>query len=121
MKWDTLKDNVARGVASSIKGNPNYVGLNRVHVGDQMLVAISQILSGEIHDSRKAAGTSNIQWATACALAEAAYQRVKAWDIRCVGTLRDLFPAYFPKALRSGPLVAYIEDTDAGCWLVEKA
>ncbi len=119
MKWETLKQRVANEVRGSIHGNPHLAGLNRVHIGDQMLVCIGAILSGEIHKMRQDSGSSNLQYSTAKALADAAYLRVMAWDVRCVGTLRELFPQHFPKTLLKGPLVAFIED-ESDEWVVEK-
>jgi hypothetical protein len=49
---------------------------------------------------------------------EAIIKRIEAWDIRCAGTLRDLFPLAFPPALRSGRLIA--EMNQEGDWVVTK-
>lgn len=50
------------------------------------------------------------------ALRLAIRKRIMAWDVRCAPTLRDLFPNAFPPALRSGPLVAFMDD--AGDWRI---
>jgi len=120
MKWETLKKQVADNVSFALRGRQHVAGLDSVHIGDQILMCVRLIITGEIYDVLKQANTGSLQYATACALADAAHKRIMAWDIRCVGTLRMLFPDHFPKSLRSGNLVAFTEDTDAGDWIIER-
>lgn len=52
-------------------------------------------------------------------LAEKCLHVVMAWDVRMVGKLRELFPDSFPPTLRTGSLVAVLDD--AGDWIVVRA
>lgn len=51
------------------------------------------------------------------ALADKAYAVIMAWDVRCVGRLRTLFPQHFPKALARGALLAKMRESDSE-WVV---
>jgi len=42
--------------------------------------------------------------------------RIRNWDVRRAGVLRDLFPSHFPAALRRGTLHA--EYDDSGEWVL---
>ena len=54
------------------------------------------------------------------AYADKARAVILAWDVRCAGRLRDLFPGHFPPSLSKGNLVTFLDD-ESGEWLVEKA
>lgn len=47
-----------------------------------------------------------------------AHDIIKAWDVRQVGQLRELFPHLFPHSLSRGKLIAGMHSNSD--WLVEK-
>lgn len=87
MKWETVKKHVAANLYTVISQ-----GRNPELLADML---IDMIDSGKFQLSRDAFPT----------YADKAHATVMAWDIRCAGQLRGLFPWAFPVSLREGELV----------------
>lgn len=51
-------------------------------------------------------------------LAKAVERRIKAWDVRAVGNLIDVFPSIAPSALRYASIKAFVADDEEGRWKV---
>lgn len=101
MKWDKVKKHVAANLYTVISQGRDTELLTTM--------LIDMISSEEFQLSRDAFPV----------YADKAVEVVMAWDIRCVGQLRDLFPWAFPVSLRKGGLViAYDSDED---WAVNAA
>lgn len=104
MKYETLKENVARDVYAAIAhgraphSNPS---LSMEACAAVMFDAIAERRPFDV--SRKA-------------LAEKCLAIVLAWDVRMVGKLRELFPDSFPRNLKTGVMVCDYDD--AGDWIV---
>lgn len=98
MKWETLKKNIATQV--------HY----QITTGWSFWCQIAWVALNE-----------KILWRDAVdRCANAAYDRIMNWDVRCVGRLRELFPEAFPKSLRNGNLMIYMADNENCDWMVEK-
>ena len=108
MKWETLKQRVAAEVRTSIMNGADYWRYKEGASEPGWIAALRM----SIAERRK--------WRDCIPeLADAAYNRIMAWDVRCVGTLRELFPDAFPKSLRQGHLLAYMQDSKDNPWVVE--
>ena len=116
MKWDTLKKKVAEGLYSHIR----YGGNSEANLW-ALLGQVDPSTRMTLSEMQEKYGTTNRHFAHLVRLADMAYERIMQWDVRCVGQLRELFPQYFPQSLRTGNLVAYIEDSPDSPWVVEKA
>lgn len=99
MKWDNLKKRVADGV---------YTRIVQGHSFDDM----ASILLDHL-----AAGTLAQKGVDFPKYADHAWDTVMSWDIRAVARLRELFPYFFPRQLKTGGLVAFMDDD--GDWRVE--
>ena len=99
MKWDALKKRVASELYTSVM----HGALTGEILADLAITGF-----------REKRGRDRGQ--TIQAYANAVYEQVIAWDIRCVGRLRDLFPNSFPRTLRKGVLCGWQDDT--GTWNV---
>ena len=100
MKWETLKDTVAREVRFSVVQGKTAV---------RGLILTDLVVT----DFEAARGRTNSEICTACG--DKAWDIIQSWDIRAVGRLRDLFPECFPPSLRKG--VLQCDFTDDG-WTV---
>ena len=108
MKWETVKTTVGREVRTAIlNGQAN----------DLILVDLIGSDFAAMKGTAGAAGCSH--HAVTKLYADKAWEVIQNWDIRCVGKLRELFPAMFPKSLGTGPLVADMDES--GDWVVLKA
>lgn len=107
MKWEALKQRVAAEVRTAIIEGRDY--WQRDNDREAGWIGALRMSIGERRPWRECVDV----------LADAAYTRVMEWDVRCVGTLRDLFPAYFPKSLQKGRLTAYMQDSPSCPWVVE--
>jgi len=99
MKWEKVKERIAREVYTYIK-NVGYV--------DSTLLAcllLTRDVTGE-----KLPFAERVQY-----FADKVFDTVMRWDIRSATKLKEVFPAYFPKSLRHGFL---IEQTDNGWELI---
>lgn len=96
MKYDLIKQKVARSLFTAVNNGFNESGVYA------MLDAFAE--KRKTYESQKE-------------LANLCYERVMNWDVRCVGTLRKLFPQWFPKSLIKGDLIAEINEK--GDWIVE--
>lgn len=94
MKWNKIKDTVARGVYTQIKDCRSY---------DTMAVILIDKCLGL---GAKPKLCSNLHNEVFKEYADKAWDVVQNWDVRCVGRLRDLFPQHFPPSLLKGNLVA---------------
>ena len=102
MKWDTVKRRVADAVYTGI--------LNQHHSMDAQAAAMMDAIA-----ERRTVRESAADLAFQC------HDIIMRWDVRMVTKLRDLFPQYFPNSLRSGNLLAYMEDSEHSPWVVERA
>lgn len=104
MKWETLKRRVADDAASRVERC-----VNECDVTLDLVLSDFQVLRN-LPDAQKHHSS------VLSVYANQVRSVVDNWDIRCVGSLRDLFSDYFPKSLRRGTLHI---DTDAkGDWVV---
>ena len=97
MKYDNVKEKVARGAYGSVMHGKNNF----------------DILVDLIH-MKPIPPRQAIQ-----ECADLAYETIMAWDIRCVSKLRELFPEYFPSSLKKGNLICDMDEK--GNWCVVKA
>jgi len=105
MKYETLRARVAADVFHAVR---NCCTVGPIYGPDVMTAA----LFDGIAEKRRV-------WESLEALATECARIVMAWDVRKVGKLRELFPASFPRHLRTGPLIA---DYDAaGDWAIYPA
>lgn len=113
MKWETVKDTVARGVFTEIQQCWGPVTLP--------LMLLDLVTSGfaVIRDIQKRENNTAHGAAIATEYANKAWEVIMKWDLRAVGRLRELFPRYFPPSLRKGELVAYMADNENCDWMVE--
>lgn len=110
MIWETIKRRVADDICSRIaEGRVNQEEI-LVDLVSSDFAAIRSMTAEE-----RGRGFGQVRRV----YADKVRERIEAWDIRAVGRLRELFPAEFPKSLRSGPLV--VEYDAAGNCSVVKA
>jgi len=100
MKWETVKQKVARDLYTGIMTRPDSGEIIFATVFDAM--------------EKRRPPRESIK-----ALADAVYDRVMAWDVRCCAKLRELFPNAFPPSLQKGNLSA--EYDEGGDWVVFKS
>ena len=118
MKWDTLKQRIVQAlchqldVRAAVKGQRNLAAARLL--GD---LFAGHTLPAPVR------GYMEKKHRLGAAIQEAAKdeicRRVDSWDIRGVGRLRELAPEAFPKSLRTGRLVATLDER--GDWCVEPA
>ena len=108
MKWESLRNRVARFVDGIFmeSGNKTASGI------DDRDAAIAACMSCLQKSTTDWQGEYD-------ELREICHRRVMAWDVRMVGALRDAFPDAFPKRLKTGRLVAYMDDTADADWVVD--
>lgn len=106
MKWETVKDKVAREVYTAIIEGRDW---------NTMSIILMDLVgsSFEIHKGKT-------QHEVVKAYADKAWDIIQAWDVRCVSSLRELFPRCFPASLRTGGLVCYMADNENSDWMVER-
>lgn len=96
MKYEQVKERVARGVYTQV-----------LELRDQN--AATYALMDAVAERRPHRASLQV-------FADKCYEIIMAWDVRCVGKLRELFPGYFPPSLK-GPLEAgYDADGDWAVW-----
>ena len=103
MKWETIKQQVGGQLRESIlRGSGESYSLILV----------------DLVDSNFAAKRGKASFEVITLYADKAQEVIDHWDVRMVGRLRELFPDFFPRSLKHGPLIA--EYDDAGDWQVYK-
>lgn len=107
MRYETIKQRAADHAAAGILRTFRYGPFN-----EQSARAAAAMLFDSVAERRPVADSAE-------ALAQHCRRVIDAWDVRCVGRLRELYPEAFPATLRRGPLVAEI--TDDGEWHVVPA
>ena len=108
MKWETIKTQVADTVCDA---------LTRGGLSGGVKPESGEVLAAALFDSM----AERRPWRESVDdMARLVRERIEAWDVRCVGKLRELFPYAFPASLRTGPLVADC-DHDDGEWRVTRA
>lgn len=98
MKWETVKKHVAANLYTVISQGRDHELLSTM--------LLDMISSGKFQLSRDAFP----------AYADKAVEVVMAWDIRCAGKLRELFPWAFPRSLQ-GKSRLIAEYDEAGDWV----
>jgi hypothetical protein len=106
-KWENLKDQIAREIYTKIDRGV----FDASHIAADILASNFAVFR-DLPENWK--DINNVRRA----YADKAYDTIKAWDVRAVGRLRDLFPKLFPAAIRKGVLTA---DVDAkGVWWISR-
>jgi hypothetical protein len=105
MKWELVKQKVADQVCSMVAQGRTMTA--------EMLV---DLVRSDFEVLRRLPEAEKWHGPIREAYAAEVRKCIEAWDIRCVGSLRDLFPWAFPPSLLKKPLTA--EYDDQGDWCV---
>lgn len=101
MKWETLQKRLAIEVSQNTRHLGNFENI------------LLDLVACNFETKRDKSNSECIS-----SYEKAVYDRIMAWDIRCVGKLRELFPHNFPNSLKNGNLSCYIDHI--GDWCVVK-
>jgi len=106
MRWDAVKRQVAREVFT--------------HISNCCSIEVGALILRDLAASNFEVKRKVPNHEIAETYADKAFRLIEDWDVRSATRLRDLFPKYFPSSLSKGRLIAYIEDTPAGHWVIEQ-
>jgi hypothetical protein len=104
MRWERVKKEVASQVYNAVLSCAEPVTYTAI---------LKDLIASDFSIKRGLSSAELVK-----SYADKAYEVVMAWDVRCVGRLRDLFPDYFPKDLRKSVLAAYMLDDGTNSWVV---
>lgn len=104
MIWDTLKKRLAAEIATKT-----------LYSSENAALVLTDLATSNFEAMRNRGKVGDSWRHVLFDYRDAVYGQVMAWDIRCVGRLRDVFPDAFPRSLRKGTLTCYMDDKARWC------